>query len=434
MAADLAQQKSAPQVAEGTSPESYTAYRAPDETSAPAHAELPTPPGHNRFGHDHKAINEMAAKLAAQKGEAKEAEPEKIGNFRPPKIGKDGVVEPTIKPKPASAEPKAPLSLTLESDEDSFHEYMGKLHESNYDRYESLLHLMVDSNREYVAARLGLGWPSGVSYEELMYVPEELRETVKNLDPALWGELAYLPAQQRDAILQGAAQLEQQQAERQQAEQRQYEETHQRLQYEAAETINTLSSEFEKKHRDSLAAWAPFDDEKQNDRMRQHLIHGALMEISQIPEMAAKQREALEHLQEIPYLRMTGDKASADLVETACRRLAKEWNAKLGQIIRQNKELLEGEFADAKRWRESQKIDSKKPEMMKGGAVTAEYVDWLVEKNRATKAEAEAQAATPQQPPKPRISGGRAPELPPRNETQAYKRAMDRSLRHSMRR
>lgn len=303
-------------------------------------AETAPPPG-QRFGMSEERKAAVAATLKAQR----ESQP--VATAAAPALAKAA--------PPVDAIKRATEFVGNYFDDDGdVSDLLGRLYDADYDRYEKLISHVVSSNRDYALRLLGHNvGPSGTD-PAFMHLPEHLREVAANMQPDIWNELQFArPGEQVFHLEREAKLQEQERAEWEQAE-RDHEETLTRVERESVQMLQKWSDAQWSQHQDTLKDFTPFDDEKDNKAIHSLLMTFALNEMLEDKQFAQDRNDLAQVLLEIPYYEALGQKAEADINRKIAARLRNSLDRRYSAHLKSYRDLLEGEFRDAKLWRESQ--------------------------------------------------------------------------------
>jgi hypothetical protein len=245
--------------------------------------------------------------------------------------------------------------LDDDAPEGSVDEYLGRLYDQNYTKYEAMVERILEHHRDYFTETLQTNRPAHIDSYDYQMIPERLRQVAAGLSQFEWESMAWMNQMQRNHFLEQAQELQQrrQYDQQMQVEMQQQQAENARMHYE--QSTSTMSSKYEQQHYKSLENFAPFDDAKMNTRMHTVLVHGVLNEMSQDAEMAAMQQRALQALADATVMRLSGDYASAAEEERFAGKLADQWNGRFSKLLKEHRSAFEPHFKDSKSWRDYQK-------------------------------------------------------------------------------
>ena len=230
-------------------------------------------------------------------------------------------------------------------------EFLTALYDNAQPAYESLVTDAIRFNPDYAIAQLQqmgrlpaeLGSMQAASStldeETLASIPAHLRETAKNLPASVMDDLLLQSDEVRDYHLQREMQLQQlDQAQRQAAEQ-QYQQQYQQAHESGQQTMMSVVNQYEQAHLAQLAKWQPYgpgeENEKSNQRVYGEVMEGAMAEVLSDAKFAQLYRDAAQLIANAPMRRLQGDKIGGDQDERRGRQLAAQFNARLGQTLRE---------------------------------------------------------------------------------------------------
>lgn len=188
-------------------------------------------------------------------------------------------------------------------------------------------------------------------------LPQHLKDIYRNLPPSLREEYDLMKDEARNAILQEKYELHQVREAQQQAQQQQWQEKYQAAQTEGIQAADNLVRQYEQAHYQALTKWQPFgpDHEQGNQRVYRAAVEGAFSETLSNPENARLYSAAQQMLREAPLLRLQGENARADQYVRRANEIARTFNARLGQNLRNFIKEQDQVYRDARAWRELQR-------------------------------------------------------------------------------
>ena len=191
-------------------------------------------------------------------------------------------------------------------------------------------------------------------------IPQELREHAKQvpinqliewLDKGTDESLIY--NLQREAKL---SQLDSQQ--RNQAEQS-WRQARQEAETQGKAAVDQIADQYEKAHLAQLAKWQPFGPEagEQNQLLYRSILEGAHATLLADPQWRDTYQRAVDALQNAPMRKLNNEHFAAASDERDAKAAAMRYNARLGQVMRSQIQMLDSIFRDARAYRESQRSE-----------------------------------------------------------------------------
>ena len=241
------------------------------------------------------------------------------------------------------------------------------LFDQAYPVYEQLIGDAVRSNPTYaieqlraaghIPAEFGEQQSATLDADTLATIPDHLRDVAKSLPKNVMDELLLADPEVRDWNLERERQMQEMTTtQRQQAEQawnRQVDSAKR----EAFESVNKISSQYEQAHYAQLAKWNPFGPEQgeSNERLYGSMVEGAMAQLLKDQKFAQMYQDANRLLQEAPMQRLRNEAMAATAGEREARRLASQFNTRLGQILKTQVKEMDSVFRDARAFREQQR-------------------------------------------------------------------------------
>lgn len=237
-------------------------------------------------------------------------------------------------------------------------EFLTALYDNAQPAYEQLVTDAIQYNPDYAIAQLQQmgrlpadfnSMPqasSSLDAETLAGIPAHLQETAKSLPASVMEDLLLQTEDVRNYHLEREMRMQQlDNAQRQQAEQ-QYQQAYQQAYQTGQQQVVGLTQQYEKAHLDQLAKWQPFGNDEgasaKNQMVYGMVMEGAMAKVLGDPKFAQVYADAAQLLQNAPLRNLQGERIAASQDERRGRALAAQFNARLGQVLReQTKELNE---------------------------------------------------------------------------------------------
>lgn len=269
----------------------------------------------------------------------------------------------------------------LTNPEQGIGSFLSTLYDTAYPSYEQLVKNVIAQNADYAleqlqeAGKLPPTQSAGqLTAEDWARIPENLREIAKLvpvnqmiewLDKGTDETLLY--NLNREAKLQELDGTQRQHAEQQ------WREKSQEAQRQGRELVNSLAGQHEQALYAKLEKWKPLgpDNEPQNQVIHKMAWQGALADLLADPKFAQMHADAGELLRNAPLRRMRNESFAADQDERKARQYAAQMSTRLGQILRERVQLLDGVFRDARAYRETQRSEIPQRTEISGMSSTA---------------------------------------------------------------
>ena len=230
-------------------------------------------------------------------------------------------------------------------------QFLTALYDNAQPAYEQLVTDAISYNPDYAIAqlqqmgRLPADFTSTVNpsnsldAETLSDIPEHLRETAKNLPTSVMDDLLLQTEEVRNYHLEREMRMQQlDMAQRQQVEQ-QYHAAFQQAQQTGYQQVVGLTQQYEKAHYDQLAKWQPYGPSEENSTKNQAVygmvMEGAMANVLRDPKFAQMYTDAEQLLKNSPLRSLQGERIAASQDERRGRALAMQFNARLGQVLRE---------------------------------------------------------------------------------------------------
>lgn len=230
-------------------------------------------------------------------------------------------------------------------------QFLTALYDNAQPAYEQLVTDAISYNPDYAIAqlqqmgRLPADFTSTVNpsnsldAETLSDIPEHLRETAKNLPTSVMDDLLLQTEEVRNYHLEREMRMQQlDMAQRQQVEQ-QYHAAFQQAQQTGYQQVVGLTQQYEKAHYDQLAKWQPYGPGEENSTKNQAVygmvMEGAMANVLRDPKFAQMYTDAEQLLKNSPLRSLQGERIAASQDERRGRALAMQFNARLGQVLRE---------------------------------------------------------------------------------------------------
>lgn len=239
-------------------------------------------------------------------------------------------------------------------------EFLTSLYDNAQPAYADLVTKAIEFNPEYAIAQLqqmgrlpadlgGVPQASGsLDAETLASIPEHLRATAQALPSSVMDDLLLQTDEVRNYHLEREMRMQQlDNAQRQQAE-TQYQAAYQQAYQTGQQQAIDLTQQYEKAHYNQLAKWQPFgpgDETKdQNQAMYGMVLEGAMARVLSDQKFAQMYADAAQLLQNAPLRTLQGERLAASQDERRGRALAAQFNARLGQVLREQVKSLDEVF------------------------------------------------------------------------------------------
>lgn len=230
-------------------------------------------------------------------------------------------------------------------------QFLTALYDNAQPAYEQLVTDAISYNPDYAIAqlqqmgRLPADFTSTVNpsnsldAETLSDIPEHLRETAKNLPTSVMDDLLLQTEEVRNYHLEREMRMQQlDMAQRQQVEQ-QYQAAFQQAQQTGYQQVVGLTQQYEKAHYDQLAKWQPYGPGEENSTKNQAVygmvMEGAMANVLRDQKFAQMYTDAEQLLKNAPLRALQGERIAASQDERRGRALAMQFNARLGQVLRE---------------------------------------------------------------------------------------------------
>lgn len=230
-------------------------------------------------------------------------------------------------------------------------QFLTALYDNAQPAYEQLVTDAISYNPDYAIAQLqqmgrlpadlgSTAIPSNsLDAETLSDIPEHLRETAKNLPSSVMDDLLLQTEEVRNYHLEREMRMQQlDMAQRQQVEQ-QYQAAFQQAQQTGYQQVVDLTQRYEKAHYDQLAKWQPYGPGEENATKNQAIygmvMEGAMANVLRDPKFAQMYTDAEQLLKNSPLRSLQGERIAASQDERRGRALAMQFNARLGQVLRE---------------------------------------------------------------------------------------------------
>lgn len=273
------------------------------------------------------------------------------------------------------------VSDLLTNPEQGIGSFLNTLYDTAYPSYEQLVKNVIAQNADYAleqlqeAGKLPPTQSAGqLTAEDWARIPEELRDAARQvpvnqliewLDKGTDETLLY--NLNREAKLQQLDGTQRQQAEQQ------WREKSQEAQRQGQELVNSLAAQHEQALYTKLEKWKPLgpDNEPQNQVIHKMAWQGALADLLADPKFAQMHADAGELLRNAPLRRLQNESFAADQDERKARQYAAQMSTRLGQVLRERVQLLDGVFRDARAYRETQRSEIPQRTEISGMSSTA---------------------------------------------------------------
>lgn len=180
---------------------------------------------------------------------------------------------------------------------------------------------------------------SGLDEASLASIPAHLRDTAKALPSSVMDDLMLQSEEVRNYHLEREMRMQQlDQAQRQQAEQ-QYQQQYQQAQVSGYQAVTSLTQQYEQAQLAQLAKWQPYGPGEENAARNQmvygEVLEGAMAQVLGDVKFAQMYKDAADLIANAPMRRLQGERLAADQDERKGRQMAAQFNAKVGQVLRE---------------------------------------------------------------------------------------------------
>lgn len=230
-------------------------------------------------------------------------------------------------------------------------QFLTALYDNAQPAYEQLVTDAISYNPDYAIAQLQqmgrlpadlastITPSNSLDAETLSDIPEHLRETAKNLPSSVMDDLLLQTEEVRNYHLEREMRMQQlDMAQRQQVEQ-QYQAAFQQAQQTGYQQVVGLTQQYEKAHYDQLAKWQPYGPGEENLTKNQAVygmvMEGAMANVLRDQKFAQMYTDAEQLLKNAPLRALQGERIAASQDERRGRALAMQFNARLGQVLRE---------------------------------------------------------------------------------------------------
>lgn len=230
-------------------------------------------------------------------------------------------------------------------------QFLTALYDNAQPAYEQLVTDAISYNPDYAIAQLQqmgrlpadlastITPSNSLDAETLSDIPEHLRETAKNLPSSVMDDLLLQTEEVRNYHLEREMRMQQlDMAQRQQVEQ-QYQAAFQQAQQTGYQQVVGLTQQYEKAHYDQLAKWQPYGPGEENSAKNQAVygmvMEGAMANVLRDQKFAQMYTDAEQLLKNAPLRALQGERIAASQDERRGRALAMQFNARLGQVLRE---------------------------------------------------------------------------------------------------
>ncbi len=230
-------------------------------------------------------------------------------------------------------------------------QFLTALYDNAQPAYEQLVTDAISYNPDYAIAQLqqmgrlpadlasAITPSNSLDAETLSDIPEHLRETAKNLPSSVMDDLLLQTEEVRNYHLEREMRMQQlDMAQRQQVEQ-QYQAAFQQAQQTGYQQVVGLTQQYEKAHYDQLAKWQPYGPGEENSTKNQAVygmvMEGAMANVLRDQKFAQMYTDAEQLLKNAPLRALQGERIAASQDERRGRALAMQFNARLGQVLRE---------------------------------------------------------------------------------------------------
>jgi len=188
-------------------------------------------------------------------------------------------------------------------------------------------------------------------------LPEHLRQIYAQTPADIRAEYDVMSPEARQYMLEREAQLQQlSTTQRQQAENAwRYQVDQAKQQGEAS--VTQLSDQYEQAHFAQLNKWQPLgpDNQPQNQSLYKMVMEGSFAELLADQKWSQMYHDLLGAMRNAPLRRLHNEGMAADQDERRARGMAAQLNTRLGQLMKERIQMLDGVFRDARAYRESQR-------------------------------------------------------------------------------
>ena len=175
--------------------------------------------------------------------------------------------------------------------------------------------------------------------EVLASIPAHLRETAKSLPASVMDDLLLQSPEVRDYHLQREMQLQQLDYAQRQAAEQQYQQQYQQAYMGGQEAMMATVNQYEQAHYAQLAKWQPYGPGEENSAKNQQVygevMEGAMAQVLGDAKFAQMYTDAAQLIANAPLRKLQGDRIGGDQDERRGRQLAAQFNARLGQVLRE---------------------------------------------------------------------------------------------------
>lgn len=243
------------------------------------------------------------------------------------------------------------VNSLLSGEPDGTTQFLTALYDNAQPAYERLVTDAIQYNPDYAIAQLQqMGRlpadfdsmsqaSSSLDAETLAGIPAHLHETAKSLPASVMEDLLLQTEEVRNYHLEREMRMQQlDNAQRQQAEQ-QYQQAYQQAHQTGQQQVMNVTQQYEKAHYDQLAKWQPFgpgeENAQQNQMVYGMVMEGAMAKVLGDPKFAQMYADAAQLLQNAPLRNLQGERIAASQDERRGRAMAAQFNARLGQVLRE---------------------------------------------------------------------------------------------------
>lgn len=268
----------------------------------------------------------------------------------------------------------SPLTPFLHNQPGSAEQLLTGIWRQSEPAYTSLIDALVEHEKDYILKALDKvgALPEStqtitqttpvLTSEQLAKIPEHLRETAKRMaveQPAWLEDVLIQNDELRNFNLERELKLSSLDQKQQDFERQQWSSKVEAAQTEGTQSFSNLTKQYEATNYRELAKWTPFGKENTaaNQRLYRNFVEGAFSELLQDKTFGEMYADAERMLAEAPLKRLHGQAYEADTDERNARKLAFQFNARLGQVVGERVKEMSSIFSDAFKWRESQRKD-----------------------------------------------------------------------------
>ena len=193
--------------------------------------------------------------------------------------------------------------------------------------------------------------------EALSTIPEHLRDVAKSLPKAVMDDLLLQTDEVRNYHLEREKQWRALDAQQREAAETQHRQQWEQAQQQGQSLVEQISTQYEQAHLAQLQKWQPYgpEDEGKNQQVYGEILEGSMAQILNEQKYAQMYRDAAQLAANAPLRRLQGEKLAADQDERRARQLAAQFNARLGQILRDRVKERNEVYKGYRAWRESQR-------------------------------------------------------------------------------